>query len=155
MSQNEESQIIETDNDVHPIPSHEDMPAPKPKRVLTEAQKLAFMKGREKRAANIQQRKLEKQQEQQHPDVIPTTPPQSKKAPPPDVDYDLLADKLAERLSAKQKPSTPPITPPPKKRGYTRRVGIDTTPPPPPPPPPPRAVPMPALKRNTTDFNWM
>ena len=36
------------------------MEAPKTKRVLTEAQRLAFMKGREKRLANIERRRQEK-----------------------------------------------------------------------------------------------
>jgi len=34
----------------------------KPKRVLTEAQRLAFLKGREKRMANIEKKKLEQQE---------------------------------------------------------------------------------------------
>lgn len=148
MSQNEEvTTVDQVEDDVHPIPKTV-TPPPKPKKVLTEAQKLAFMKGREKRAANIQQRKLE---QQQHPDVIPTTPPKTKAAEP-HVDYDLLADKLAERLSAKtkRKEETPPPSPP-KKRVYTRRVEIDDVPPPMPPPPPR----IPQVKRATAEFNWM
>jgi hypothetical protein len=35
----------------------------KPKKVLTEAQRLAFLKGREKRLANIEKRRLEKEEE--------------------------------------------------------------------------------------------
>lgn len=163
---NSETQAMEEETDIHPIPRTV-TPPPKPKRVLTEAQKLAFMKGREKRAANIQQRKMEKAKSD--PDIIPTTPPKSKPATT-DMDYDLLAEKVAEQLAHKQKkwlaPPSPPASPPPvKKRAYTRRVPEDVESPPrrpPPPPPPPPASrmmapppPRPSLQRASTEFNWM
>jgi hypothetical protein len=149
MSQNEETQVMDDETDVHPIPKVVTPPL-KPKRVLTEAQKLAFMRGREKRAANIQQRK---QSKEEHPDVIPTTPPSSAKKPQTaEFDYDLLAAKLYDKFAV-------PVASPPKKRAYTRRVESPpqstTRPPPPPPPAPARSVLPPPVKRVTTEFNWM
>jgi hypothetical protein len=51
----------------------------KPKRVLTEAQRLAFLKGREKRMANIEKKRLEKLESSsslpEAPVVIPDVPP--------------------------------------------------------------------------------
>jgi len=46
----------------------------KPKRVLTEAQRLAFLKGREKRMANIEKKRLEKLESSSisHPEIPPT-----------------------------------------------------------------------------------
>lgn len=61
----------------------------KPKRVLTEAQRLAFLKGREKRMANLEKKRLEKEEalfeEKQHEnetsqETISQTQPQM---PPP------------------------------------------------------------------------
>jgi len=164
---NVETQVMDEETDVHPIPRTVTPPAIKPKKVLTEAQKLAFLKGREKRAANIQQRKLEKAKQEDHPDIIPTTPPKSKSASSSiDVDYDLIAEKVAEQLAAKQKKwiTTPPPSPPPlpKRRTYVRRTESDVTssPPPPPPPPPPASkfasrIMAPTPSRPTTEFNWM
>jgi hypothetical protein len=51
----------------------------KPKRVLTEAQRLAFLKGREKRMANIEKKRLEKLEADQM--ELPAAPP--KPAPKP------------------------------------------------------------------------
>jgi hypothetical protein len=45
----------------------------KPKRVLTEAQRLAFLKGREKRMANIEKKRLEKLEADQM--ELPAAPP--------------------------------------------------------------------------------
>jgi hypothetical protein len=164
-SDNVETQVMDDQSDVHPIPRTV-TPPPKPKKVLTEAQKLAFMKGREKRAANIQQRKMEKAKQEENPDVIPTTPPKTKSSSSYDMDYDLLAEKVANQLAAKQKQwlKTPPSSPPPKKRVYVRRTessseSLPPPPPSPPPPPPPSRPAMPSLTRTvhraTSEFNWM
>jgi hypothetical protein len=56
----------------------------KPKRVLTEAQRLAFMKGREKRLSNIARRK-EEQQEVQEMEEVPPTPHKNIIPPKPRV----------------------------------------------------------------------
>lgn len=68
----------------------------KPKRTLTEAQRLAFLKGREKRMANIEKKRLETEEKnaavaeiQPDPDPVPVTPdekpqPQSPAAPEPE-----------------------------------------------------------------------
>lgn len=80
----------------------------KPKRVLTEAQRLAFMKGREKRMANLERKRQEKA-EAAAADYVPEPAPET---PPPNVFTDEFVDAVAERLAAKMKP--PP--PAPKKR---------------------------------------
>lgn len=133
----------------------------KPKRVLTEAQRLAFLKGREKRMANIEKKRLEKlemegqvdtqvetktsskQEETKKPDSPPPRP-----ANPPQVIPDDFADQIASKVAEKIKPVTPP---PVKKRKYTKRVKAPVQSPIPERPqlvqePPPR----PAFK-----FSWM
>lgn len=61
-----------------------DLPAPKPKRVLTEAQRLAFMKGRQKMEMN---RAMKKQKMDLMKEDTPEPPPRAKatraKPPPP------------------------------------------------------------------------
>lgn len=141
----------------------------KPKRVLTEAQRLAFLKGREKRMANIERRRLEKE-EAAHMENVPSTPvpepslekdapvgidkPRAKSpeiiSPPPQVptasvpviDYDEIAKRVVARMA-------PPVPKP--KRPYVRRTAplrndSPQTPPrspsPPPPPPPARTMTM-------------
>lgn len=71
-------------------------PAEKPKRVLTEAQRLAFLKGREKRMLNIE---MKKQQQQVFT--------------PPAIDQDEFAEKVANLIMQRmpKKPDTPPTTP--------------------------------------------
>lgn len=65
MSVNEETVLIpevETQEIVEPEIKQE-FPKPKPKRQLTEAQRLAFIKGREKRLANLVRKRKEKEEE--------------------------------------------------------------------------------------------
>jgi len=81
----------------------------KPKRVLTEAQRLAFMKGREKRMANLERKRQEKAEAAAADYVAepaPETPPAST------MFTDEFVDAVAERLASKMKP--PPAAP--KKR---------------------------------------
>jgi hypothetical protein len=102
----------------------------KPKRVLTEAQRLAFLKGREKRLANIE-RKRQEQMELDHPPVeeipeetveppvveTPVVAPTPKREWEPDELAHAVADLVIERMK-KSKPPTPPppkpATPPPR-----------------------------------------
>lgn len=117
------------------------IPKTKPKRELTEAQKLAFLKGREKRLANIEKKRLEKEEAAANTTeakiVTPTkqeTPPQKQKPDPVpetqpapvasfDFDMDALADKVAERILKAQPvpapkpkaPTRPRPTPPPQQ----------------------------------------
>lgn len=105
---------------------------PKPKRELTEAQKLAFLKGREKRLANIEKKRLEKEEAaantvaEPEPEVIPkvVTPPP--KIATPEIkpepaesfhfDMDTLADKVVERMLKAQAPPQAPAKPKPVPR---------------------------------------
>lgn len=118
----------------------------KPKRVLTEAQRLAFLKGREKRMANIERRRLEKEEAAQMENQPVSTPkedtpvgidkPRSKSpeiapvATPavsaPVIDYDEIARRVVAHMA-----------PPKPKRSYVRKTAPDTPPPPPSPPTPP------------------
>jgi len=131
-----------------------DMAAAKPKKVLTEAQRLAFLKGREKRMANIEKKRLEKEEAKQveeapapapePPPEIPTlkraepratsTPPPP---PPPSIDENKIADTVAERVWAKMQAAKP------KRKPYTRKEKSEASSTPPPPPPP------------THSFTWM
>jgi hypothetical protein len=130
----------------------EDMAAPKPKKVLTEAQRLAFLKGREKRMANIEKKRLEKEEAKQveeTPAPVETKPepppemPTLKRAEPrataPAIDENKIADTVAERVWAKLQLAKP------KRKPYTRKEKSEPSSPPPPPPPPPP----------THSFTWM
>lgn len=101
----------------------------KPKRVLTEAQRLAFLKGREKRLANIERKRQEQMEldlppEEETPMVeeppVVETPvveaPTPKRHWEPDELAHAVADIVIERMK-KSKPPTPPpkpATPPPR-----------------------------------------
>lgn len=126
-----------------------DMAAAKPKKVLTEAQRLAFLKGREKRMANIEKKRLEKEEAKQveeapapAPEPIPEMPtlkraePRSTSTPTPTIDENKIADTVAERVWAKLQSAKP------KRKPYTRKEKTEVSPPPPPPPP-------------THSFTWM
>ena len=103
----------------------------KPKRVLTEAQRLAFLKGREKRMANIEKKRLEKE-ELNAAAVAPKSPepapaPAPAPAPPKPVlerqtagDHDVIVDRIVERIKPLLvRPPTPPA--PKSKRTYVRK----------------------------------
>lgn len=107
----------------------------KPKRQLTEAQRLAFMKGREKRLANLAKKREEKLSLKEEPIaptpeavVIPDIVPPPPKDPPvlvktveerqtpsklelDDVTMDRLATLVADKVTVRPK----------QKRTYTRR----------------------------------
>jgi hypothetical protein len=107
---------------------HQESPIPesKPRRVLTEAQRLAFIKGREKRMANIEKKKQEKEaiHKEEHED---------------------FAAKIADMVLSKIKTEPVPEKPKLVKRKYTRRIPESPEEEPvAPPPPPPQKV-----------FNWM
>lgn len=122
--------------------------AAKPKKVLTEAQRLAFLKGREKRMANIEKKRLEKEEAKQveeapapAPEPPPPEMPTLKRAEPratstPPIDENKIADTVAERVWAKLQAAKP------KRKPYTRKEKTEVTTPPPPPPP-------------THSFTWM
>ena len=139
----------------------------KPKKVLTEAQRLAFLKGREKRMANIEKKRLEKEEvkEMEMPPPLPvtrtkTTAPEPEAAVEPaaaaapkevprtqtpepkmHLDENKIADTVAERVWLKLQEAKP------KRKPYTRRetnsesAPSETSAPPPPPP--------------THSFTWM
>lgn len=93
----------------------------KPKRQLTEVQRLAFLKGREKRLANIEKRRQEQIEEKQHIEESvkePSTPPPKPKrerkprvkktADPPqlniaksDIQNDVVEDTVQESIPEK------------------------------------------------------
>lgn len=110
--------------------------AAKPKKVLTEAQRLAFLKGREKRMANIEKKRLEKEEAKQVEEPAPPEIPTLKRAepratstppPPPSLDENKIADTVAERVWAKMQAAKP------KRKPYTRKekTEVSLTPPPP------------------------
>lgn len=78
----------------------------KPKKQLTEAQRLAFLEGRKKRMANIEKKKQEKEEEEakkQEENTIETQiePPERCPTPPPPsitpvMDPDATAQKIAD-----------------------------------------------------------
>lgn len=78
----------------------------KPKRVLTEAQRLAFLKGREKRMANIEKKRLEKLE------VAETETP-----PPATVPKPVTPEPPKPVTPEPPKPETP-LPSPPKLRRY-------------------------------------
>lgn len=126
--------------------------AARPKKVLTEAQRLAFLKGREKRMANIEKKRLEKEEAKQveeappavePPPEMPTVkhaePRATSTPPPPTIDENKIADTVAERVWAKMQAAKP------KRKPYVRKEKSEIQSPPPPPPPPPP----------THSFTWM
>lgn len=143
---------------------------PKPKRVLTEAQKLAFEKGREKRLANLErkrQEKLEALVETQPMDTEPPTEPKTLSPPKPrtvtpepppqfDFDYDRLAGEVVSRLFP-HLPKPASSTPEPESEP---EPATPTPPPPLRPAAPPkrpyvRRVPPVATQVQKEEFNWM
>lgn len=105
--------------------------APRPKRVLTEAQRLAFLKGREKRMANIAARRAAKSEEtlsipaEESSAPVPVKPlPKSPINRPVTPDPNDLANRVAhlvyEKLNSEE--VTPPSTPVKPKRKYTRKA---------------------------------
>ena len=139
----------------------------KPKKVLTEAQRLAFLKGREKRMANIEKKRLEKEEvkEMDMPPPLPVKVKVSAPAPEPEpepepsaaapkevprtktpepklhIDENKIADTVAERVWLKLQEAKP------KRKPYTRREtssNSESEPAPPPVLPPP-----------THSFTWM
>jgi len=114
----------------------------KPKRVLTEAQRLAFLKGREKRMANIERRRQEKAEAQEMADenreimnleTQATPPPKQEIERPPtprpptplpskeDIDA-TSAKRIADLVLLRLKEEMPPPPPAaPKKRKYTKK----------------------------------
>lgn len=107
--------------------------APKPKRVLTEAQRLAFMKGREKRLANIERKRQEKLEAQQveaeyHQEQKPPAEKPAIEKPTiaiPDEFAEKVAAIVADKLKVPEKPKV--------KRTYRRKAVVpadpETTPP--------------------------
>lgn len=97
----------------------------KPKRVLTEAQRLAFMKGREKRLANLERKRQEKLEAEGLTEE-PKPEPKEEQDPPPPMPVlhrqtnhidDGMAHKIAELVYGKLIEDVPE----PPKRKYTRK----------------------------------
>lgn len=128
--------------------------APKPKKELTEAQRLAFLKGREKRMANLEKARLAKEEAKQQeinepaPAIVikeeiasPPTPSIPEPVPPtthPVIDSDEIATKVVKLMLEKKTAKTKP-KPKPKPRPVT--------------PPPPKYTPD--LQPTTTTFSWL
>lgn len=113
---------------------------PKPKRVLTEAQRLAFLKGREKRMANIEKRRLEKEEAEAATETSkkPRKTPEPATEAPPEIpqlqretaqDHDIIADRIIAKITPLLEPKEKP------KRAYNRRPKPEPVSPPPPQPP--------------------
>jgi hypothetical protein len=131
----------------------------KPKRVLTEAQRLAFIKGREKRMQNIMMKKAAKEEESKlSPEKSPimlklkrtkkTDTEEESKPDHPSLNVDAIADKLFEKMQAIHPPKE--TNPGPTKRKYTRRKEVKTISPPTTPPPDPES-PRPVR----VSYNWL
>lgn len=93
---------------------------PKPKRQLTEAQRLAFLKGREKRQANLERKRQEKEEataavaapKTDNPTTPPARPPTPLPAKPvahfdPDEYASAIVDRLYKRLSEEEQIGSP------------------------------------------------
>jgi hypothetical protein len=129
------------------------MPEQKPKKVLTEAQRLAFIKGREKRMQNIMLKKAEKEESREieesktetetEPETTTESEPEPTKPltpiPPlklkrekrvrtplpaaaatldqPEIDFDALADKIAEKIKIQE---------PKPKRRYAKKEKVES-----------------------------
>jgi hypothetical protein len=115
----------------------------KPKKQLTEAQRLAFLKGREKRMANLEIRRQEKEEAMKAGLMSPPPPVKRKPAPAVTMDdsyADIIAQRVIDKLSSIKMP-TPSPSPPrapapapepeakPTKRPYVRKVKIEPEPP--------------------------
>lgn len=105
----------------------------KPKRQLTEAQRLAFIKGREKRLANLAKKREEKFELQKS--KLETVAPERPKTPPPSTEAQAVAQvdqssDLAERVADivfNRISSTQVVHPQEKpKRKYVRRYQPDS-----------------------------
>lgn len=91
-------------------------PDTKPKKVLTEAQRLAFMKGREKRLANIEKKRLEKLEAENKLEEIQTVvapQPQTQTEP---INEDKLAKRIVEMIQQQAPPKKPRKTRQPKPK---------------------------------------
>jgi len=129
----------------------------KPKRVLTEAQRLAFMKGREKRMANLEKRRQEKLEAQQFDSAKETVPP-----PPPGfeaADAIPLAEQVAAMVIERLKTTeTPPAKKPRVKREKKPVVRVKIEPEEPlqeSAPEVPEIPKLPSRANNHTVFNWL
>lgn len=80
----------------------------KPKKVLTEAQRLAFLKGREKRQANILRKKEEIKEAEE---VEPTPEPQPEPDPEPEPDPDTDSEDDDDATEEPEEVDDPPIQP--------------------------------------------
>lgn len=106
----------------------------KPKKILTEAQRLAFMKGREKRLANLEKRRQEKLEAKQFETQAPETQVLEEEAIPA-ADATPLAEQVAQivldRLSKIKTPPTTAEEKPPKKPRVKRekKVAVIVDPP--------------------------
>lgn len=131
----------QSEREPEPEPPVED-PAPeseaKPKRVLTEAQRLAFLKMREKRTLNLERKRQEKEEAETKAEP---------KATMDDSYADIIAQRVIDKLQSyklpapKQDPEMPPPAPVLKRpvaRKATAKVTVDD--PAPKTPPPPKAV---------------
>ena len=112
-------------------------PEPKPKRQLTEAQRLAFMKGREKRLANLAKKREEKMNLNEDiksppeaivPMVIPDETPKHEAPPAPHVQQQLELDDAAMEKLAKLVADKVTVRPK-ARRPYTKRVQVPVYPP--------------------------
>lgn len=120
-SESDTSEVSEDKVEIQQIPAPS-----KPKRVLTEAQRLAFLKGREKRLANIEKRRQEKIEEVQQSikEDIPPKPILKRQTNKQEIDYDAIADRILQRLSDRNAVSDTEEEEEPKprqKRKYTKR----------------------------------
>lgn len=100
------------------------------KKVLTEAQRLAFLKGREKRMANIEKKRLEKAELEEQQQQPPSSP-KSETPPPPKVVTpvasttpfdDLFAKMVAKEVLHSIRSEIPPPPVPAKKPRKARTV---------------------------------
>lgn len=125
-------------------------PVSKPKKKLTEAQRLAFLKGREKRMANLEKARLAKEEAKQQDINEPasavvikeevSSPVLPEPIPPTThvIDSDEIANKVVKLMLEKNN-AKPKSKPKPKPRSVT-------------PPPPPKYT---ADFQPTTTFNWL
>lgn len=105
-------------------------PSTKPKRVLTEAQRLAFLKGREKRMANIERKRQEKLEAEQATieDETPAPTPKSIPVKPDVIIEEINVDKGEKKEDDEEKEDlTPPIPLPPSPPVVRRQANSDET----------------------------
>lgn len=148
-----EEQIVEKSG----VPPEEPVEAPPKKRQLTEAQRLAFLKGREKRMLNIQKKREEKEEaerlkkEEEQP-LLAEAPkePELKKVkietPTREPTDDSTAEKIANYVYLKLMSDLPPVPPqrkprkPRKPKTPTIATPVQSSPQPPPPAPPQKVI---------------